>query len=100
MTASKPLIDDEKIAAFCRKHGIRRLALFGSILRDDFRQDSDVDVLIEFEPGAKVGFAFFALQDELAEIIDWKVDLNTLGFLSPYIRQIVQDEARDVYAAA
>ncbi len=59
----------ERVADFCRRHHVRRLALFGSVLRDDFGPDSDVDVLVEFQPGHVPGLAFFAMQDELAEIL-------------------------------
>jgi len=90
----------ERIAAFCRQNRIRRLALFGSILRDDFRPDSDVDVLVEFEPGTRVGLAFFGMQDVLSELLGRMVDLNTPGFLSKYFRDEVLREARDLYAAA
>ena len=65
MVAPLPNLDHDTIAAFCRKHRIRRMALFGSVLRDDFRPDSDVDVLVEFEPGATPGFGFFGIQEEL-----------------------------------
>ncbi len=67
----------ERIAEFCRRHHIRRLAFFGSVLRDDFTPDSDVDVLVEFEPGKTPGLAFFRMQDELSEILGRRVDLNT-----------------------
>ena len=70
-------IDHELIAAFCRKWKIRELAFFGSILRDDFRPDSDVDVLVEFEPGQVPGFAFVTLQEELQELLGRKVDVMT-----------------------
>lgn len=93
-------LDRDKIAAFCRRHSIRRLALFGSVLRDDFSRDSDIDVLVEFEPGARTGLAFFDMQDELTAIIGRTVDLNTPGFLSPHIRSRVLQEIRDVYVAA
>jgi predicted nucleotidyltransferase len=69
-------LDQVRIAEFCRKHHIRRLALFGSVLREDLRPDSDVDVLVEFEPGHVPGLEFFAME----------IDLNTLGFLSPGFR--------------
>ena len=62
-------VDREKIAEFCRRHHIRRLALFGSVLRDDFGPDSDVDVLVEFEPGHIPGLEFFRMQEELSEIL-------------------------------
>ena len=79
-TRSRIDIPREAIAAFCRRHHIRRLALFGSVLRDDFRPDSDIDVLVEFEPGHTPGFAFFAMEDELSRIFGRKVDLNTPNF--------------------
>jgi predicted nucleotidyltransferase len=90
----------DRIEEFCRKHRIRRLALFGSILRDDFRPESDVDVLAEFEPGARTGFAFFGMQDELSGILGRKVDLNTPQCLSKYFRDEVLREAQVLYAAA
>lgn len=93
-------ISRERIAAFCRANGIRRLALFGSILRDDFRPESDVDVLVEFQPGVRVGLAFFRMQDELSSILGRKVDLHTPGSLSKYFRAEVLDEAEALYVAA
>jgi len=83
----------EEIEAFCRRHHIRKLALFGSVLRDDFSPESDVDVLVEFERGHTPGLAFFAMQRELSEILGRKADLNTAMDLSPYFRQEVIDEA-------
>jgi len=59
MVNSKLVVPREAITDFCRRHHIRKLALFGSVLRDDFRPDSDIDVLVEFEPGHIPGFAFF-----------------------------------------
>jgi predicted nucleotidyltransferase len=79
---------------------VRRLALFGSILRDDFRPDSDIDVLVEFEPGATPGFGFFGMQDELSGILGRKVDLNTPQCLSKYFRDEVLREAHALYVAA
>ena len=93
-------IDRKKIADFCRKHHIRRLAFFGSVLRDDFRPDSDVDVLVEFEPGCVPGLAFFAMEQELSEILGRRVDLNTPQFVSPYIRERVLAEAEAQYEQA
>jgi len=75
-----------RIEEFCRIHHIRRLSFFGSVLRTDFGPDSDVDVLIEFEPGFVPGLAFFGMQEELSGILGRKVDLNTPAFLSPYFR--------------
>lgn len=97
---AKIQLDKEKIAEFCKRHHIRRLALFGSVLRDDFRPDSDVDVLVEFEPGHVPGWEFFSMQDELSELLKRKVDLNTPGFLSRYFRDRVMEEAEVQYDAA
>jgi len=93
-------IPADAIAAFCRRNRIRRLALFGSILREDFRPGSDIDVLVEFEPGAAPGFAFFGLQEELSRMLGHRVDLHTPGFLSRYIRNQVLRDAESVYDAA
>jgi predicted nucleotidyltransferase len=90
-------IPQNEIAAFCRRHHIRRLALFGSVLREDLQPDSDIDVLVEFEPERIPGLAFFAMQDELSQILGREVDLNTPQFLSPYFRQQVQAEAMVIY---
>jgi hypothetical protein len=90
----------EQIAEFCRRHHIRRLAFFGSVLRDDFTPQSDVDVLVEFEPGKTPGWAFFGMQDELSEILGRRVDLKTPQELSKYFRDEVLAEAEEVYVAA
>ena len=92
-------IPREKLAEFCRRHRIRKLMFFGSILRDDFQPESDIDVLVEFEPGARTGLLFFAMQDELSEILGRKVDLNTIGFLSKYFRDQVLTEGEVQYDA-
>jgi hypothetical protein len=93
-------IPKEQIEAFCRRNHIRRLAFFGSVLRDDFTPESDVDVLVEFEPGTRVGLRFFGMEQELSEILGRKVDLNTPGFLSRYFRDEVIAEAEVLYVAA
>ncbi|TAH36840.1 MAG: nucleotidyltransferase [Planctomycetota bacterium] len=98
--AARIPVDRARIAEFCRRHHIRRLALFGSVLRDDFRPDSDVDVLVEFEPGRTPGLAFFSMQDELSELLGRRVDLNTPGDLSRYFRDEVLREAENQYVAA
>jgi len=90
-------IPTDALTDFCRRHHIRKLALFGSVLRDDFRPDSDVDVLVEFEPDHIPGLAFFGMQDELSEILGRRVDLNTAGFLSPLFRDQVLAEADVLY---
>lgn len=92
-------IPEKTIEEFCRRHSIRRLALFGSVLGDDFTSDSDVDVLVEFEPGTRMGLKFFALQEELSQMLGRKVDLNTPGFLSKYFRDSVMKEAENQYAS-
>ena len=99
MTSRIP-IDRERIAEFCRRHHIRRLALFGSVIRDDFRPESDVDVLVEFDPGKGPGWGLFSIQDELSEMLGRRVELNTPGFLSRYFRDRVIAEAEPIYVAA
>ena len=88
------------MTAFCKRNHVRRLAFFGSVLRDDFGPESDVDVLVEFEPGHVPGFACFDLQEELAAILGRRVDLHTKGSLSRYFRDEVDREAQDQYVAA
>ena len=101
MSGKVPIeIPKDKIAAFCRKHHIRKLALFGSVLRDDFRPDSDVDVLVEFEPGYTPGLTFFSMEEELSKILGRKVDLNTPKFLSRYFRQEILNEAEALFVTA
>ncbi len=92
-------IPEAPVSALCRRHRIKRLALFGSALRDDFSADSDVDLLVEFEPGAAVGLEFFAIERELSELIGRKVDLNTAGFINKRFRDRVEAEAQVVYEA-
>lgn len=89
-----------RIEAFCRENRILRLALFGSVLRDDFGPESDVDVLVEFHPDARIGLAFIRIQDELSFILGHKVDLNTPNSLSKYFRHRVLREAEEFYVAA
>jgi predicted nucleotidyltransferase len=87
-----------KIAEFCKKNNIRKLAIFGSVLREDFGPDSDVDVLVDFEPGTRVGLIRLAGLE--IELLGRKVDLNTPGFLSKYYRDEVLTEAVVHYDAA
>ena len=97
----KLCIPNEEIADFCRRHNIRRLAFFGSVLRDDFQPSSDVDVLVEFEPGTRMGMIRLAgLELELGKILGRKVDLNTPGFISEYYRDHVLAEAEIQYDTA
>lgn len=72
-------VDQAAIRDFCRRHHIRELKFFGSVLRDDFGPESDVDVLVEFEPDHIPGLAFFEMQEELSQILGRTVDLHTIG---------------------
>ena len=90
----------EAIAAFCRRYGVRELSLFGSALRDGFRADSDIDLLVEFEPDAPVGFMTLSrMQRELSTMLGRRVDLVPKGGLKAPIRQSVLDSAEVLYAA-
>jgi len=91
-------IDRDIIAEFCRRNHIRRLALFGSVLRDDFGPGSDVDVLVEFEPGQLVGLRFIEIERELSNLLGGrKVDLITPKFLNRRIRDRVLASAEVQY---
>jgi len=93
------ILPKEQLAAYCRAHGIRRLAVFGSALRDDFRPDSDIDLLVEFEPDHVPGLLGIArMERELSALLGRKVDLRTPQDLSPYFRQRVMEEAEVQYA--
>jgi len=93
-------IPPQVVADFCRRHHVRRLSLFGSVLTDEFGPDSDIDVLVEFEPGTRIGlFGFTAMEFELSEALGRKVDLNTPGFLNPHFRERVMASARVLHEA-
>ncbi len=93
-------IDAQRIADFCRRHGIRKLSLFGSILRDDFGAASDVDVLVEFHPDATPTLLSMAgMEMELTRMLGRKADLRTAKDLSRYFRKQVLQEAEVQYAA-
>ena len=94
-------IDRANLAALCRRHHIRRLSLFGSVLRPDFRPDSDVDVLVEFEPGQVPGFlALHEIETELARLLGGRrVDLVTKRSLNRRLRDRVLASAKLEYAA-
>ncbi len=85
------------IADLCRRHHVSRLLVYGSILREDFEADSDVDMLVEFEPGCTPGLAFIDIQDDLSNLLGRTVDLSTPAGLSKYIRDRVMAEARTIY---
>jgi predicted nucleotidyltransferase len=90
-------LSQEEINHFCQRHSIRKLFLFGSVLRDDFTKDSDVDVLVEFEPGKTPGLAIITMEDELSTIINRQIDLRTSADLSRYFREQVLAEAMVIY---
>jgi predicted nucleotidyltransferase len=93
-------VQGRKLSGLCRRYHVRRLALFGSVLRDDFRPDSDVDVLVSFEPEARIGFITLSrMQRELSEIFQRSVDLVPMDGLKPIIRESVLSSSQDVYAA-
>ncbi len=87
------------VESFCRRHHVRTLAFFGSVLREDFRPDSDIDVLVEFETGHVPGFIGLAgMELELSQILGGrKVDLNTPGFFRPSLRERILQEAEVLY---
>ncbi len=92
-------VSRDQLGQFCRKYRIRKLSFFGSVLRDDFRPESDIDVLVEFEAGARIGFLKMAhMENELSEILERKVDLRTPADLSRYFRQEVIEKAEVQYA--
>ena len=93
-------VDHEQIGEFCRRNQILRLSFFGSVLRDDFGPQSDVDVLVQFAPDSNAGlFEFVDMQDELSELIGRTVDLHTPASLSHLFRDRVIDSAEVAYAA-
>ncbi|MFO8057908.1 MAG: nucleotidyltransferase family protein [bacterium] len=91
-------VPQEKIREFCQKHRIRKLAFFGSVLRDDFGPESDVDVLVEFEPEARVGLITLAgIEIELGDLIGRKAEIHTVKGLHPYFKNDVLKEAEVHY---
>jgi predicted nucleotidyltransferase len=100
-TAVSPRIalDRNQIAEFCRRHHIRKLSLFGSVLRDDFRPDSDVDVLVEFEPGLRVGLRIIDIEEELSKMLGGRrVDIVSEKYLNRRLRNRVLASAEVEYA--
>lgn len=94
-------IDRDAVSAFCQRHHIARLALFGSVLRDDFGPQSDVDVLVEFQLGHTPGLAFVSMERELSSLLHGRrVDMVTRKFLNARIRDQVVEGAEPVYVAA
>lgn len=101
MSKSKIVISKEKIADFCQKHHIQKLSLFGSVLRDDFRPESDIDVLVEFEEGFVPGFIkLYKIEQDLADLFEGhQPDIVTARFLNSRIRDEVLSQAEIQYAA-
>ena len=94
-------IDRDAVSAFCRRHHIKQLALFGSVLRDDFGPDSDIDVLVEFQPGHVPGFSFVSIERELSRLLNGRrVDMVTPKSLNARIREHVLSTAEPLYVAA
>lgn len=95
---SRVEVSREALERLCRRYHVRRLALFGSVLREeDFRAESDLDVLVEFEPGHTPGLAFARLQRELSELLGARVDLHTYRSLSRYFRDEVLEDSQPLY---
>lgn len=94
------IVSTQKLAQFCQKHHIQQLSFFGSVVREDFRADSDIDILVTFEPGFTPGFEFFSIEAELSQLFGRKVDMQTINFLSPEIRHSVMTEAVPAYEQA
>src|SRR4051794_2203896 len=93
-------IPEQQLAELCRRYHVRELALFGSVLRDDFGPDSDVDVLVEFEPDAPIGLLeYIRLQRELATLFERDVDLVEKVGLKRFVRDNVLQSAQVLYAA-
>ena len=90
-------LSPEEIQQFCQRYSIRKLSLFGSVLRNDFTRESDVDILVEFEPGKTPGLAIITMEDELSNMINRQIDLRTSGDLSRYFRDQVLAEAMVIY---
>ena len=93
-------VDRVRLEEVCRRHGISRLAVFGSAARGELGTESDIDLLVEFVPGRRVGLRFITVQEELRALLGRKVDLNTRAFLSPHIRDHVEADAVPLYEAA
>ena len=103
MSELKIKVPRKELEEFCKKHHIRKLALFGSVLREDFRPESDVDVFVEFEEGKTPGLAFFGMHEELAELFKRDVDLLTFKGVetsrNPIRRKAILESARVYYVA-
>jgi len=94
-------LSEDKIKEFCQRNRIHRLSLFGSVLREDFGPESDIDVLVEFEPGTNVGLITLAgMEIELGQMLGYKVEIHTVKGLNPHFRDEVLDQAEVQYEQA
>lgn len=93
-------IPKRELSDFCQRYQVKQLALFGSVLNDNFREDSDVDVLVAFQPNARIGFLTFSrMQRELTALLKRPVDLVPMDGLKPVIRSSVLSNIEEIYAA-
>ena len=100
MNGIKIDLPQEAIVEICKRYQVRELSVFGSAVRDDFTDQSDIDILVEFQPDAKIGFlAFIGMQMELSELLKRKVDLVSKRGLNPIIRDEVINSSKVLYAA-
>ena len=100
MTPMNINVSSELLAEFCRRHHIRKLSLYGSVLRDDFRPDSDVDVLVEFEPGHVVGYDIIDMEEELTRMFGGhRADIASPKYLNKRLRSRILQSAEVQYAA-
>jgi len=96
----KLVVPKDRIADFCRRNHIRKLSFFGSVLREDFRPESDVDVLVEFEPGCTLGWDIMDLEEELSRMLGGrKIDLVKEKYLNPRLRDRILSQAEVEYDA-
>ena len=100
MNERRAYVPRDVIAEFCRRHHIRKLSLYGSVLRDDFRPDSDIDVLVDFEPGHTVGWDIIDIEEELSGLLGGhKVDMVPEKYLNRRLRPLVLPTAEVQYEA-
>lgn len=92
-------VSPETIQEVCRRYHVRELAIFGSVARGEMQEDSDIDFLVEFEPGAKIGWEFFDLEIELGRLFGRKADLGEKSCLKPRARASALRDARVIYPA-
>lgn len=100
MSRARIEFSQEELEAICRRRAVKRLALFGSVLRDDFGPDSDVDVLVEFDPDMPDDVRLLPIFDELEALFGGRrVDLVEVEFLNPHMKRALQQDTEELYAA-